>query len=112
MSQCSRWDFGSGFNRLNVISYPEGKGRIRLCSSCWSTSWAERTLTWAGFEGSHTVGDALSAARVETDPVAEGSSDVCVVKRHHLQHLLDLRLDVRQQLFQSLSRSRLSVDAQ
>ena len=54
--------------------------------------------TWAGFKSSHTVGYALFVARAKTDSVAEGSCDVCVAKRHHLQHLLDPRLQVSQQL--------------
>lgn len=53
--------------------------------------------TWAGFKGSHTVSYALFVARAETDSVAEGSGDVIVAKGHHLQHLLDPRLQVSQQ---------------
>lgn len=53
-------------------------------------------LTWAGFKGSHTVSDALFVARAETDSVAEGGGDVIMAKRHHLQYLLDPRLQVRQ----------------
>lgn len=54
--------------------------------------------TWAGFKGSHTVSDALFVARAETNSVTEGGGDVGVAKRHHLQHLLDPRLQMSQQL--------------
>lgn len=59
---------------------------------------AEQIRTWAGFKGSHTVSDALFVAGAETDSVAEGSRNVGVAERHHLQHLLDPRLQVSQQL--------------
>lgn len=68
--------------------------------------------TWAGLKGSHTVSDALFVARAETDSVAEGSRDVSVAERHHLQHLLDPRLQVRQQLLQCPAHSRLGANAQ
>lgn len=54
--------------------------------------------TWAGFKGSHTVSLALLVVRAKTDSVAEGSSDVGVAKRHHLQHLLEPWLQMSQQL--------------
>lgn len=54
--------------------------------------------TRAGFKGSHTVSDALFVAGAETDSVTEGSGDVGVAERHDLQHLLDPRLQVCQQL--------------
>lgn len=56
------------------------------------------TRTWAGFEGSHTVSDALFVTGAEADPVTEGGDDVAVAERHHLQHPLDLGLQVSQQL--------------
>lgn len=71
---------------------------------------AEQNPTWAGFEGSHAVSDALFAAGVEADSVAEGSSDVRVAERHDPQHLLDARLQVSQQLLQCLNHCRLGTD--
>ena len=68
--------------------------------------------TWAGFKGSHTVSDALLVARAETDSVAERRRDVRVAERHHLQHLLDPRLQVSQQLVQGPAHSHLGTDTQ
>lgn len=68
--------------------------------------------TWAGFKGSHAVSDALFAARAEADSVAERCSDVGVAKRHHLQHLLDPRLQVSQQLLQCPAYSHLGTNTQ
>lgn len=72
----------------------------------------KQRLTWAGFKGSHTVSDALFVARAEADSVAEGSRDVGVAKRHHLQHLLDPRLQVSQQLLQCPAHSHLGANTQ
>lgn len=52
--------------------------------------------TWAGLKGSHAVSDVLLVSGAETDSVAEGGADVGVAERHHLQHLLDPRLQVSQ----------------
>lgn len=66
---------------------------------------AEGSPTWTGFEGSHAVSDALLAAGLEADSVTEGSLDVGVAERHHLQRLFDARLQVSEQLLQRLTRS-------
>lgn len=66
-------------------------------------------LTWTGFEGSHAVNDAFFVARAGTDSVTEGSSDVCVAKRHDLQHLLDPWLQVSEQLLQCPTYSHLGT---
>lgn len=55
---------------------------------------------------------AFLVAGVEADPVAEGGGDVGVAKRHHLKHLLDLRLQDSQQLLHRLSCSHLSIHAE
>lgn len=56
--------------------------------------------TWAGFKGSHAVSDALFVAGAETHSVTQSSGDVSAAKRHHLQHLLEPRLQLGQQLLQ------------
>lgn len=58
----------------------------------------QKSPTWARFEGSHAVSNALFVARAKTDSVTKGGGDVSVAKRHHLQHLLDPRFQVSQQL--------------
>lgn len=71
---------------------------------------AEQNPTWTGFEGPHAVSDALLAAGFEADSVTEGSRDVGVAERHHLQHPSDARLQVSQQLLQRLAHSRQGTD--
>lgn len=66
----------------------------------------------AGLEGSHAVSNTPFAVRAETDPVAQGSGDVGVAERHHLQHLLDARLQVSQQLLHCLAHSHLGAHTQ
>lgn len=72
----------------------------------------KQELTWAGFKGSHTISYALFVARAETDSVAKGSCDVRVAKRHHLEHLLDLRLQVSQHLLQRSAAFHLGINTQ
>lgn len=68
--------------------------------------------TWAGFEGPHAVSNALFVAGAEPHSVTQSSSDVSAAKRHHLQHLLEPRLQVGQQLLQCPAHFHLGANAQ
>lgn len=75
------------------------KSRHRDRNVCGSAG-LRRWQTWARFKGPHAVSNALFVAGAETHSVTQSSGDVSATERHHLQHLLEPRLQVGQQLLQ------------